>query len=281
MGNLRAMAWQGKAAAVAVALVGCGVAWAQGPRTSPFSGRAQYPQFRFLSGLSGGGFGVDRLGRPNPEGAMALSTPIGYALAHGRWAIAAGSANEKGDWDIAFDDANRQGTNGTAAALYGLGLGSAGRLTASVMVLSSVGDNVYNLQWQPPGQEERAVVASVGVQDAEGTGGTAGDGLPTDGRNSASGFVAATWEARPGLHVTLGAGTARFRQGFGSVSWSALRGVKLMAEHDGYGWNLSGAVNLLGLGRLPGDPNAVEPQAQLHVGWVNERAFYVGLGFAL
>ncbi|MFN3684091.1 MAG: hypothetical protein ACK41F_09165 [Fimbriimonadaceae bacterium] len=270
-----------KVAALAPLAAVAGASWAQGPAPSPFAGRAQYPQFRFLSGLAGGGFAVGRDGRPNPEGAMALSTPIGYSLAHGRWALVAGSANEHGDLDVAFDDANREGTNGTAAALYGLGLGSGGRLTASVMLLSSLGDNVYNLQWQPPGQDSSPVVASLGVQDAEGTGGTAGDGLPTDGRNSASGFVAATWEVRSGLHATLGAGTARFRQGFGSVSWGAARGLKLMAEHDGYGWNFSGAVNLLGLGRRPSDPYATEPQAQLQVGWVNERAFYVGLGLAL
>jgi hypothetical protein len=268
------------AAVVGLAALG-GAAAAQGSGISPFAGRAQYPQFRFLSGLSGGGFAVDREGRPNPEGAMALSTPIGYALGGWRWAAVAGSANERGKVKVAFDDANREGTNGTAAALLGVPLGRYGHAAASVMVLSSYGDNVYNLQWQPAGQEGSPVVASLGVQDAEGTGGTAGDGLPTDGRNSASGFVAATWQARPGLHVTLGGGTARFRQGFGSVSWSVARGLKLMAEHDGYGWNFSGAVNLLGLGRLPSDPNAVEPQAQLQVGWVNERAFYVGLGFAL
>jgi hypothetical protein len=250
-------------------------------RLSPFARKDQYPQFRFLSGLSGGGFAVDRLGRPNPDGAMALSTPIGYALGAWRWALTAASANEQGDWKVAFDDANRTGTNGTAAAILGVPAGRLGHAAVSVMVLSSFGDNVYNLQWQPGGQQNSAVVASIGVQDVEGTGGSAGDGLPTDGRNSASGFVAATWEVRPALHVTLGAGTSRFEKGFGSVSWSPARGYKLMAEHDGYGWNVSGAVNLLGLGRLPSDPNAIDRQAWVQLGWVNERAFYLGFGLAL
>lgn len=212
---------------------------------------------------------------------MALSTPIGYALGGWRWALAVASANEHGDLDVSFDDANRGGKNGTAAAVLGVPAGRHGHAAVSVMVLSSYGDNVYNVQWQPAGQERFPIVASIGVQDAEGTGGTAGDGLPGDGRNSASGFLAATWEARSGLHVTLGTGTSRFEKGFGSVSWSAARGFKLMAEHDGYGWNFSGAVNLLGLGRLPSDPNAIERQAWLQIGWVNGRAFYLGCGFAL
>ncbi|MCX7801071.1 MAG: hypothetical protein N2109_12125, partial [Fimbriimonadales bacterium] len=181
-----------KAACAAVAACIAGSAMGQGPRPSPFSGRDQYPQFRFLSGLSGGGFAVDRLGRPNPDGAMTLSTPIGYALGGWRWALAAGSANEHGDLDVSFDDANRAGRNGTAAAVLGVPAGRLGHAALSVMVLSSYGDNVYHVQWQPAGQERLPVAASVGLQDVEGTGGTAGDGLPGDGRNSASGFVAAT-----------------------------------------------------------------------------------------
>ena len=45
-------------------------------------GRDQYPQFRGMSALPGGGFPLRTNNQIGSRGAFALSTPIGYSLGH-------------------------------------------------------------------------------------------------------------------------------------------------------------------------------------------------------
>ena len=56
-------------------------------RTDPLDGFAQYPQFRNLSGLAGGGYGVDVEGRASLSGPTAFSTPVAYVMGHNQWRI--------------------------------------------------------------------------------------------------------------------------------------------------------------------------------------------------
>src|SRR5579862_4540650 len=59
-----------------------------------FHGHRSYPQLRDLSGFAGGTFGVLPDGSVDPLGAMAISTPIGYALGGNQYVAGIGSLSD-------------------------------------------------------------------------------------------------------------------------------------------------------------------------------------------
>lgn len=210
-------------------------------------GKGKYPQFRSLSGLVGGGFGVDREGKPNFRGAMALSTPIGYTMSNGRAAFGLANTSSSSRRFEFFQNGRAVGnkSNGTAIAMASIG-GPLGNFTGGYMTLSSVGDSVFNFQYSPPLKNSKVGLA-VGVQDAFNAGGESGEKIdvPGQGGNSRSYFGVATFEPSPELFVSLGVGSRRFDGPFGNFSFPIIRGVRGMAEYDTFNWNF-GAFGDLG-----------------------------------
>ncbi len=211
-----------------------------------FSGKDQFPQFRHLSGLSGGLSGVDRLGKPSHLGAMAISTPIGYALSDFHFSFAFDAMSK--DRTIRFPRRRREvDTDSTLVGTVGFKT-PYGNLAVGGMVLSGVGDSVLNVQWQLPIKNEKVGV-SIGAQDLFSTGGSAGESNKNDEDTSRSFFIAATTEVQPGLHVSLGTGTRRFEGVFGNASYNIAPRLKGIVEYDAFGWNVAASYSL---GAIPG-----------------------------
>ncbi len=213
----------------------------------PLSGARQYPQFRNMSGLPGGLFGVNSMGRPSMWGAMGISTPVGYSLSD--YHVALGFANMSRDRTLRFPNGSRDASdaNGTGQAMIGIPT-SYGAVTISGMLHSGVGDSVLNLQYAPSfgprGLGVKGLGVSVGVQDAFSTGGSAGQGQPSDNDSSRSYYVVATYEIKQGIHVSLGKGDRRFAGLFGNASISVGPRVKLVVENDTFNTNYAVAYSL-------------------------------------
>ena len=216
-------------------------------------GRFSYPQFRGLSALPGGGFGVRPDGTPSIDGALAFSSPIAYALRPGRFVLAFSSISRDGRFRFkgSGKDLNVD-ANGTGAILYGTDL-KVGRLTVADMIYSGQLDNGYNLQFTPKQEDEydeehggfRPLQFALGVQDLFGDGGTSGDTSgadpaldAADRRSSTSVYGVATYALPRGVYASAGIGSGRFRFGFGSVSAPAFRRTRLAIEHDGFNFNV-------------------------------------------
>ena len=206
------------------------------------SGPGQYPQFRNMSGFSGGLFGVTREGVPSMRGAMAISTPIGYSLSD--YHVALGYASQSIDRRLRFPDSSGDSAraNGTAQGIIGLRT-KFGSLAFSDMVHSKLGDSVLNLQFQFKSNVPKFGL-SVGVQDAFSTGGAAGQDIPGDNDISRSYWVAATYEFAPGIHGTIGKGDRRFKGVFASASANVSPRLKFVAEYDTFNINYAVSYNL-------------------------------------
>ncbi len=224
-------------------LAGAGAAMAQ----AELVGYKQYPQFRNLSGLPGGGFGINAEGHPDFKGAMAYSTPIAYTLTDWRMSLG-GSALSRDRSFYWFGGNDLVQGNGTGFFMLGVPLGRFGDFTASWMFLSELGDNVVNLQWSPPWQQGDVRYA-VGVQDVVGGGGSSGEGQTDDSAASNTWYVVATYRAQENLHMSLGAGDKRFNPVFGNISYDFAERWKAVVEHDSFNWNYGIAYDL---GRLAG-----------------------------
>lgn len=204
---------------------------------SELTGEGRYPQFRGLSGLPGGGFGVSPDGRLGVNGAMAFSTPVAYSLRPGRGALAYSSISRDGNFrfgNSGSGDANTD-ANGSLTAMYGLDL-RVGHLTVGALAFSGLFDTGLNAHFTPD-QNERPVQFGFGVQDIAGEGGTAGGGIPGDTDNSTSTYVVGTAALRGGVYVSAGIGTARFRHLFASASVPAFKRARFLVEHDGFNLN--------------------------------------------
>lgn len=202
-----------------------------------FSGPDTYPQFRDLSGLAGGGFGVSRDGYATYSGAYSLTTPIGYGLRSGEKVFGIGARSF--DTKIRFldtDSSQSNGTGGTGQAIYGFST-SFGRFTASTMVLSSRWDTVQHLQFNPNMGEENPLGFSLGVHNIAGRGQNAGENQPTDKKFSRSFYVAATYEYNRSVFVTVGKGERRYEGIFANATYAFSDQLKYMVEKDRYGIN--------------------------------------------
>lgn len=207
------------------------------------SGPDNFPQFRGVSALPGGGICLMPDGNPGANGALAFSTPIGFALGHYRLNFGASVVSNSGKF-VGFRNSKGENEgNGTAYVIGGAELGSAGRASVSFMVLSSFGDNAWNIQYQP-GQQKGPVWYSVGVQDVFGHGGSAGESIPGDSETSRSFYGVATGLIGENTYVSLGTGSRRFSKGFFNASTNIGRDYKGMVEHDGFNWNYGIACTL-------------------------------------
>jgi len=214
----------------------CGSALGQ----DKLSGFHQYPQFRTFSGLPGSGYALSPDGDFDPSGATAFSTPIAFNLGQMRFVFGGGntSPNEK----ILFPTLDKSNVpssrgNGTGVFSGGLSLGSAGTLSATVMVLSSVGDDAFNFQYSP-GRQTGQWRYSVGVQDLTGQGGASGAQNPGDNDSSRSFYGVATYDFKSnGTYASFGGGEHRFSKGFANVSTNLFRDAKAYVEYEGSFFN--------------------------------------------
>ena len=195
------------------------------------TGPDRFPQFRGLSGLAGGGFGVDPDGRASLTGATAFSTPIAHVLGHSQWRLGYSLISRNEEFTLDFG-----GGNGTGVIMYGHSF-PGWNVAISDMFLSNIGDQAFNLQAQWVPQEASRVQFSIGVQDISGDGGSAGTGIPGDNQESRSFFGVATFKATEGerpLWISGGIGSRRFKNGFVNASLSVADPVRIWGEFDGF-----------------------------------------------
>ncbi len=204
-----------------------------------FAGKRQYPQARSLSGLAGGGTAVLPSGRPAIQGALALSTPIGYTLDRDSALLIGGTTSSSGSLKWFDGDVATNGSNGTAAIMFGTRLGAIDVGVSLVQTSRLPEDRVVNLQFSPSHDTGR-LGFSVGVQDLLDQTVT----TPDYHESAQSLFAATTYEAGNGVFLSAGAGTKRFSKGFASLSAPLIRGTRAMVENDGFGWNYGVAMRL-------------------------------------
>ncbi len=245
-------------------------------------GPETYPHYRGMSGLAGGGFGVRPDGSTGMDGAMAISTPIGFSLRdwHGSLGASSLSYSKSFTGINIFKRSNNFHSGGVADAIFGYG-GNWGAVTLSYELLSTVLDHAINFQYELPLQSSTYGV-SVGAQDIQSHGGALGENVAPAGSNtkSRSLFVVGTALVTKGLYVSLGKGDFRFKKGvFGNASYGLTPRVKLVGEYDTFTWNYSVAY---GLGKIPGlKPYGRSIEPVLSAGYVgNSRAIaMVNLAF--
>jgi hypothetical protein len=239
----------------------------------PTAGPEHFPQFRNLSALAGSGFGADSRGYSTLSGPTALSTPVGHVLGHNQFRIAGGK--------MSFDSSptlSSSKSNGTFYLMYGATVGSV-NIAISPMFLSDRLDKAFNVQAQLIPKEGSHIAFSVGVQDIDGTGGSAGEGFPAeDGRSSRSVFGVATYElpaAKIPVFVSAGIGSRRFRGGFASVSGQVVQPLRIYGEYDGFGLN-EGLLLTWKAGKAK-----KSPEVNAGLGFVRGKyvALLAGLGF--
>lgn len=200
----------------------------------PFLGSNQYPQYRNVSGLGGGGYGLDSKGYGSLEGPTAFSTPLAYTLGHDQFRFAV--------QEMSFDSGFRAGfgqVNGSGLVAYGHTFGNV-NVAFSDLFLSRHLDQGLNLQVQFIPTNRSRWSSSVGVQDVVGHGGNSGENVPGNTTSTRSAFAAFTYRAdtrRRPVFLTVGMGTERFRQGFSSVSYQLYGPIRTWIEYDGYGFN--------------------------------------------
>jgi len=203
-----------------------------------------YPQFRYMGGLPGNGWGVDSRGDVGFRGAMSECIPIGYTPANGAWAVGINSGLIKGKHNWWFTG---QETNGMTVSAIGLGARGHG-ICISYPAVDQWPGRVINLQAQVLPESRTRPAISVGGLDLGGD-----DEAHVNERYMASArsfYVAATKrlgaEKHP-VHVTLGWGSGRFHDApFVGASYDVIRRVKLMGEYDGYQFNAAVAWDALG-----------------------------------
>ncbi len=239
----------------------------------PTAGPEHFPQFRNLSALAGSVFGADARGFSSLSGPTALSTPVAHVLGHNQFRIAGGAMSFTSSPEL-----GESKSNGTFYLMYGATLGRF-NIAISPMFLSGGLDRAWNLQAQLIPDDKSHVAFSIGVQDIDGTGGSAGEGFPAeDGRSSRSFFGVATYRvdtSKSPVYVSAGVGTRRFRAAFASLSHQIAQPVRIYAEYDGFGINdgvlfswKSGAAKR-------------SPEVNAGIGFVRSRYFTLmaGVGF--
>jgi hypothetical protein len=201
-------------------------------------GPGQYPQFRTLSGLPGGGSAVLPNGNPGFGGALSLSTPIGYSLSN--WHIVrVGSVTSDYGWfrlpnlsagSIHID------SNSKGAAMIGASLGRFGSVTFDMTLISAQLDTAFNAQYQLP-IHYHDIGFSLGIQDIGNnvTDRSASFAPPRLGSRSIFGVVTAP--IGRGIYASAGYGDRRFDKGFANISAPLGPRFKLMIEHDGFNFN--------------------------------------------
>lgn len=257
-------------------LLGCAAA-AHGQQ-GDLAGKDQYPQYRVLSGLPGGGFGVLPNGTPSINGAAALATPIAYTLGgHGAIGLF-NTTNGLNPFQFDGISPTEQNSNGTLQMMVG-GSYQGFRGTVSYMALSTKLDGAFNFQVSPPLKGRLGV--ALGLQDLNGGGGAAGTGLgrPLDRRSSRSYFAVGTYDLGNRAYVSLGVGDRRFQGAFGNASAMLSGRVRAVLEYDTFNFN-GGVIYNTGPWRGLSE-KARDIESNIFVGLVRGKYATIGLTLTL
>jgi len=198
------------------------------------AGTDRFPQFRNLSGLGCGGYGLDAQGFASLSGPTAFSTPVAYVLGHDQFRIQYASISHNMSANVTWGKSNNK-----LVGVYGHTFGPV-NVAVSDIVLSRVYDQAFNIQAELIPQRHSRYAVSAGIQDIGGGGGSSGTGVPGDDHNSRSFFGVVTYRATEGLHpvyLSAGIGSRRFRNGFVNTSVQIASPVRLWTEWDGFGLN--------------------------------------------
>jgi hypothetical protein len=229
----------------------------------------RFPDFRFISGLPGGGYGVTPEGAPGFNGATQISIPVAYTPSGCSFIAAAHVGQLTDDFEL---DLYGDKVNGNLTLAIGLGDPGKGWYLAD-METSSAWESSYNIQKQVQASTDKRPGIAVGlldILDQREFSANQGDG------GARSLYVVGTKEVgrsdRP-TYVTLGVGTGRFHnRPFGGVSHRLCERAAGMVEYDGYSGNIGASVSL-----LP-DPAERDHNLTLLVGYVDvtDRAQFLG-----
>jgi hypothetical protein len=210
-----------------------------------FAHLGQYSQFRNVSGLPGGTFGVNPNGDPGIDGAMSLSTPIAYSLGGGHFAGVLSNTSYDSHFR-GFTKVRRQDfgwkSNGTAAAMAGIST-PLGKITIGMSVASGAFENSYSVLYTPK-QNNGKITFGFGAEGLFAAGGFIGPGLHSDVDRASSVFAVATADLGDGFYASAGTGTARFQKGFVNASYGFAKRLRVTLEHDGFGWNFGAGAEI-------------------------------------
>jgi len=202
-----------------------------------------YPEFRYSSGLPGGGFGVDPLGHIGFDGALQVNIPIGYTPNLGNVAIVAESGAINGGFPTSLSGPD---VNGTVSFGFGVFHDPAVWFTYMGTGAGAGLEPAYNVQVQVVRESARCPGIAVGGIDLNDHR-AARLSAPFVG-NARSFYVAATREGgtpRAPLYYTLGVGNGRFHGLFGGVSYHPIKRVSVFAEYDGWSPNAGFACDVI------------------------------------
>ncbi len=206
----------------------------------------EFPEFRYTSGLPGGGWGVTPDGVPGFDGALQINVPVAYTPHRG---IIVGFSSGSYD-ETPRIEAGGSKSNGTG--WLALGAGRSGRgfywceMPTARNFSESFGEPVQNFQHQLLPETDRQPAVAFGIQDIFQNR-SRYIGAPQDLHNTDSPYIVLTrhfGDERP-VYVTFGWGWGRFNStAIGGVSWRAGERVTVLAEYDGFNPNAGVAFNL-------------------------------------
>jgi hypothetical protein len=196
----------------------------------------EFPEFRYISGLPGGGFGVTPDGRVGFDGALQMNVPVAYTPCGGNYVLGYWSGSTD-PWDVTLDTEGPK-VNGTGLLAAGFGKSDHGVYVA-FMPTSKESEAVWNFQIQLRRDDWDKPAFAVGVQDSadqrdrvrggRGGGGRSYYGVATGRLGTEEKFV----------FLTLGWGGGRFNsRPFGGISWPFHDKFTAFVEYDGFNANV-------------------------------------------
>lgn len=201
-----------------------------------------YPEFRYISGLPGGGYGVTEAGRIGFDGALQINIPVGYTPGAGNYSFALHAGAQKAGFPSSLS-----GTEVNGTGTYGLGFFSHEHaFWLANMETSRDRESAYNAQLQVVPEKGNRPGIAVGVVDGfSQRASTLSRPNDADGRSF---FAAATTRrySKPDhpIYVTVGAGSGRFRnRPFAGISYGWTDRVKLIGEYDAWNVNVGAAYD--------------------------------------
>lgn len=194
----------------------------------------EFFEFRYMSALPGGGFGVTPEGRVGFDGAIQMNVPVAYTPCGGNF-VAGYWAGSLDPWNPTLDTEGAK-VNGTGLLAMGLGKPERG-FYAAFMPTSKESEAAWNFQLQLRPDDWDKPAFAVGVQDSANQ----RDRAIGHAGGSRSYYGVATGRLGTDEHfvfVTLGWGGGRFNsRPFGGISWPFHDKFTAFAEYDGFNVN--------------------------------------------